>query len=157
MKYRYDAPCGLYCGACGTVLADKEGSYEELAKKWGMKPEDLVCHGCKSETVAVFCQKCTFRDCVVSKKIEYCFQCDDFPCKDLVNFRNDQAAHHSVVLHNLNRMKEVGIEQWLEEQRSRWSCTQCGTSSFWYDTTCRKCGAGLRDCRDEEAALDLSE
>lgn len=153
MKYRYDAPCGLYCGACGTVLADKKGSVKTLAKEWGMKPEQLVCHGCKTETTAVFCRDCKFRDCVAAKGIDYCFQCDEFPCGELVSFRNDKASHHSVVLKNLRRMREIGVEPWLEEQRFRWSCPGCGESFSWYETTCNMCGATLVDCKAEEAEL----
>lgn len=150
MTYRYDAPCGLYCGACGTILADKAGSVDILAKEWGMQPGQLVCHGCKTGTTG----DCTFRDCVASKGIEYCFQCDTFPCDELVRFRNDRASHHSVVLRNLRRMREIGVEQWLEEQRLRWSCPNCGAGSFWYDAECKMCGTPLRDCRAEEADLD---
>lgn len=149
--YRYDAPCGLYCGACGTILADRKGTVEALAEEWGRKPEELVCHGCKSETTAVFCRTCTFRDCVASRGIDYCFQCGDFPCEALAGFRDDPAPHHSVVVRNGLRMREVGLERWLEEQRVRWSCPDCGEPFFWYDASCRTCGASLRDCRAEEA------
>ena len=50
MKYRYDAPSGLYCGAWGTVLADGSGSVEALAEEWGIKPDELGCHGCQTGT-----------------------------------------------------------------------------------------------------------
>lgn len=157
MKYRYDAPCGLYCGACGTVLADKNGSVEALAEEWGMQPDQLVCHGCKTVTTAVFCRDCRFRDCVSSKGIDYCFQCDEFPCGDLLSFRNDQASHHSVVLQNSKRMLDIGVDRWLEEQRVRWSCPSCGASFSWYDTACKSCGAALRDCRADEAELGADD
>jgi len=157
MKYRYDTPCGLYCGACGAVLADKTGTVEELAKKWDMKPDQLVCHGCLTETVAVFCRDCTLRACVLEKGVEHCFECDDYPCDALVAFRNDKASHHSMVLHNSGRMREVGVKQWLEEQKERWSCPGCGRAFSWYETECEACGAALRGCRQEESELDPAE
>ena len=153
MKYRYDAVCGLYCGACGTVLADKNGSVEALAKEWGREPEQLVCHGCKTHVNASFCQDCGFKSCVKSKGIEHCFECEEFPCSMLTDFRNDQAAHHSVVVRNSETMREQGVTRWLEDQRKRWTCSGCGASFSWYDKTCKACGAALRDCEAEEAAL----
>ncbi len=153
-EYHLDAPCGLYCGACGTVLADMRGTVEELAREWEMEPGQLVCHGCRSDTTAVFCRDCRFRSCTASRGVEHCSECGDFPCDELVAFRNDDAPHHSVVLVNLRRMREVGTAAWLEEQRLRWSCPGCGEPFFWYDTACRFCGTALRNCRAEEAALE---
>ncbi|MBN2383365.1 DUF3795 domain-containing protein [bacterium] len=154
MKFRYDTVCGLYCGACKAVMANQTGTVEALAQEWEIKPAELVCHGCKTETIAAFCQDCTFRECVNNKGLEYCFQCSEFPCDELVQFRNDKAPHHSVVLHNSKRMRDMGVPRWLEEQRIRWSCPECGTSFSWYDQTCSTCGAKLYDCRAEEAELD---
>jgi len=31
--------------------------------------------------------------------VDYCFQCKDFPCDKLINFKNDKYEHHSIVLH----------------------------------------------------------
>jgi predicted RNA-binding Zn-ribbon protein involved in translation (DUF1610 family) len=153
MDYCLDAPCGLYCGACGTVLADRKGTVAELAEEWRMEAGHLVCHGCRSDTVAVFCRDCRFRACAASREIDHCSECGEFPCGDLVRFRNDEAPHHSVVLVNLRRIREVGVEAWLEEQRLRWSCPSCGEACYWYDERCRTCGAGLFDSRAEEAGL----
>jgi hypothetical protein len=153
MEYCLDAPCGLYCGACGTVLADRKGTVAELAKEWEMEPGDLVCHGCRSDTVAVFCRDCRFRACTASRGISHCFECRGYPCEELVAFRNDNAPHHSVVLENLRRMRDIGVDAWLEEQRARWSCPGCGEPFFWYDAKCRYCGTGLFDSRAEETGL----
>jgi hypothetical protein len=155
MKYRFDAPCGLYCGACGTILADMRGTREELAREWEMEPGQLVCHGCRTGTVAVFCATCGFRACAAEKGIDNCSRCDDFPCDELVRFRNDKAPHHSVVLTNLRRIREVGVDRWLEEQRVRWSCPGCGEPFSWYDTKCGSCGSELFDSRAEETTLEL--
>ena len=156
MGYRFDAPCGLYCGACPRSMpAGRE--LAELAKLWETDPADLVCRGCLSDTTAVFCRECRFRSCAASKGIEHCFRCDTFPCADLVKFRNDDMPHHSVVLANLARMREAGLEGWLEEQRVRWSCPSCGEPFAWYDEKCGKCGAGLFDSRAEEKTLPREE
>jgi hypothetical protein len=153
MDCLYDGVCGLYCGACRAMLAVKNGSVDALAKEWDMAPGDLVCHGCKSDTNAAFCRDCDFKECAASRGVEHCFECDDFPCETLAGFRSDEAPHHSVVLSNSDRMREVGVARWLEEQKLRWSCPSCNTAFAWYDKTCKACGAALRDCKAEEAEL----
>lgn len=155
MEYRFDAPCGLYCGACPTIRAVGEEGLAGLAKRWEMDPSDLVCHGCLSDTTAVFCRDCGFRSCTRAKGIGNCSECDSFPCENLRRFRNDEAPHHSAVLSNLGRMREIGLEGWLEEQRARWSCPSCGEPFAWYDAKCAKCGADLFDCRAEEKSLPM--
>ena len=82
-----------------------------MANVWETGPADLVCGGCLSEAAAVFGRGCRFRSCAASKGIEHCFRCDTFPCADLVKFRNDDMPHHSVVLANLARMREAGLEE----------------------------------------------
>jgi len=154
VEHRYDAVCGLYCGACRVVQSNEDGSVEALAKEWGKDPEQLVCHGCKSDVLASFCADCDFKSCAASRGIEYCFECGDFPCSELIAFRDDDAAHHSVVLRNSEKMREQGVVRWLEGQRERWLCPECGTRFWWYAKTCATCGTALRDSEVEQTELD---
>jgi hypothetical protein len=41
MDFRYDTSCGLYCGACDVLQANKSGTVETLAQAWGMEPDQL--------------------------------------------------------------------------------------------------------------------
>jgi hypothetical protein len=153
MKYRYDTYCGLYCGACAILLANEKGEAEKRAKEWKMKPEELKCHGCKSETIATFCVTCDLKKCAEDKKVDFCFQCDEYPCARLLEFRKDKWPHHSAVLKNLDFISEKGWDMWLKEQKARWSCSKCGTRFSWYDKTCKSCGGKLYNCEDEEKDL----
>ena len=153
MEYRYDAPCGIYCGACETLHAFREGRLEEHAKLCGEDPALLKCAGCKTDVNATYCVGCHFRDCSRDKGIEFCFECEDFPCAKLVAFRNDECPHHSSVLKNLETIREKGVDEWLKEQEKRWSCPECGKGFTWYDSKCEACGAGLYDCRAEDKDL----
>ncbi len=155
MEYRYDAVCGLYCGACRVVQCNEDGSVDALAKEWGKDPEGLVCRGCKSDVLAAFCRDCDFKSCAASKGVEYCSECSEFPCAVLIEFRDDDAAHHSAVVRNSVAMREQGIPAWLESQRDRWDCPECGTRFWWYAKTCKTCGLALRDSEAEEAEADL--
>jgi len=153
LAFREDTFCGLYCGACDVFQANKRGTVEELAHACEMQPLQLVCHGCKTSTNSVYCVDCDIKACATAKDLEYCFQCADYPCARLVAFRNDDAPHHSAVLHNLDRMRAQGLARWLAEQRARWSCPHCGMEFTWYDRTCTACGAALYNCEAEERDL----
>jgi len=146
MEFRYDAYCGLYCGACGVLIANERDKLEQLAKAWEVEPEKLECHGCKSETSSSFCVSCNIRSCAESKEIDFCFQCEQFPCTRLVEFKNDKYTHHSIILRNLAFIRDKGVGEWLEEQRIRWSCPSCGERFSWYDEICKKCGRKLHNC-----------
>lgn len=153
MKKRLDTYCGLFCGACEVFLANEKGSVEEIAKKWKMKSEDLYCHGCKTDTTSIYCKECEIKLCAQSKELDYCFQCEDFPCEYLMELRNDENPHHSIVLHNLKLIKNMGVKSWIEEQEKRWSCKKCNEKYSWYDDTCSNCGSSVRSCIDDEKEL----
>lgn len=152
---RYDSYCGLYCGACEVLLLGEKGLLEEKAGEWKRKPEDLRCQGCKSDVISVYCRNCDIKMCAEGRGVEYCFECPDFPCPVLKEFRNDEYAHHSVVFHNLNLIREQGLESWLKAQEKRWSCPECGEKFSWYDKKCSRCGARIINCRDEEKDLHI--
>lgn len=152
---RYDTYCGLYCGACRILFANKKNRVEQLASEWKMKPEELICTGCKTDTLSVFCQECEIKQCAKDKGLEFCFMCSDYPCKLITDFKNDDMEHHSIVLHNQDSIKNRGIDSWLKEQKIKWSCPECGESYSWYDNKCSKCGSLLKNSIDDERELDL--
>ena len=55
--------CGFYCGACPTYLAGN-------------------CDGCSAEHRK---GDCFSFDCVTERKLNFCGQCGQFPCDDLIN------------------------------------------------------------------------
>ncbi|TKJ44407.1 hypothetical protein CEE36_01305 [candidate division TA06 bacterium B3_TA06] len=156
MKARYDTYCGLNCGACAVLVANERADEEWIKKAAEMekcKPEDLRCMGCKTDVTAVFCADCGMRLCAREKGVEFCFECDSYPCKTISDFRSDDLPHHSVVFKNLKDIKEKGLEAWLAEQTTRWSCQTCGTRFTWYDENCKGCGTKLYNCKDEDKDL----
>lgn len=154
MKERYDTYCGLYCGSCEVFLANRKGLVDELAREWEMNPADLRCNGCKDELVATFCRSCKIKGCAEDKGIGFCFQCADYPCKILSDFKNDHRPHHSIVLYNLALIKDNGLNKWLKEQEIRWSCPGCGEKYSWYDESCLNCNSVLKNCLDDEKELE---
>ena len=158
MKNRYDTYCGLNCGACPVGLANDRGDtgrINAMAEEWGRLAEELVCGGCKTDKTAVFCTDCRMRLCAREKGLEFCVDCDDFPCSTISDFRNDEAPHHSVVLRNLELIGKLGVKTWLENEARRWSCPECGTRFHWYSETCEECGCSLYNAVSEEKDLEV--
>jgi predicted RNA-binding Zn-ribbon protein involved in translation (DUF1610 family) len=144
MEFTYDAYCGLYCGACTIMLANQNGELESLAKQWEMKVDDLKCFGCKSGQVAIFCTDCEIKACAEDKQLDFCFQCDEFPCARMIEFRDDEKyPYHQVVFNSLEDIRQKGIDTWLKEQDARWSCPNCGERFAWRDEVCKHCGGAV--------------
>lgn len=153
MESRYDSYCGIYCGACDTLAANENGKLWKLARDWNRSPEDLRCHGCKSDVRSIYCANCAMRACAVEKDVEFCFECGEYPCEKLASFRADECPHHTVVIENLETIRNVGVDMWLEAQAERWKCPSCGTRFTWYDKRCKQCDAELYNCEAEEKNL----
>ncbi len=56
--------------------------------------------------------------------------------------------HCKVMFKNLDSLKEKGLEFWLEEQRKKRSCPDCGTPFTWYQETCGQCRRELISIKD---------
>ena len=127
MKERFDSYFGIYCGACSTP----------------------GCNGCKIPNENHWSPDCTFIKCAQDRRIESCCFCSDYPCTDIMAFDTDGYVHHRTILPNGRRLKEVGLEAWLEEQKQRWSCTQCGETYTWFESKCKSCGSDLFNVQAE--------
>ena len=62
MKQELIGKCGFFCGSCPTYLNDS-------------------CMGCLLEHQI---GDCYTRDCVISKEIDYCGECSNFPCDTIL-------------------------------------------------------------------------
>jgi predicted RNA-binding Zn-ribbon protein involved in translation (DUF1610 family) len=155
-QFRYDTYCGLNCGACPVLAANERGDeawIKATAEQWKKKPEDLRCHGCKTDVTAAFCTNCGMRNCARERGLEFCVECDEYPCDKISAFRNDDASHHSVVFTNLAIIKDKGVEAWLASDAKRWACPECGTRFYWYSEKCEECGAVLYNAVKQEKYL----
>ena len=106
-------PCGLSCEKCfahvdGDIrryslkLKEKLGNFHNYAKRFETMLEDPIfkkysdfkdmldyfasenCKGCRNEQCKLF-KLCGVRECHQEKQIDFCYQCDEFPC-DKTNF-----------------------------------------------------------------------
>ncbi|MFW9867086.1 MAG: DUF3795 domain-containing protein [Candidatus Thorarchaeota archaeon] len=126
------APCGIYCGACRQYLLWKK----DLLKERGFK---MGCKGCRIRN-----KNCAFikRDCpsLKKKQIEYCYECEQFPCQNLQKINSQYQERCSVnLIENLKRIEEIGVEKWLQEQNELYKCPECEGEICIHDTECYDC------------------
>ncbi len=160
--FNYDSYCGIYCGACDIMMTYKTGNSYRLALFWneatvkslqkglGLKydesqPFKIECHGCKSDLQFVNCRVCKIRDCAVSRKIEHCIDCENYPCNLTAGMKkNEFSLPHTKENHpNMMTIKQAGVDQWLSEQAKKWKCPECTTNFSWYTSSCTNCGSNL--------------
>ncbi|MBA4379841.1 MAG: hypothetical protein C0393_04015 [Anaerolinea sp.] len=57
-----------------------------------------------------------FQCCALKKSLDFCSECKDFPCATFEGFVAEQAWRREC-RDNLERIKEIGVEDWLAERR----------------------------------------
>ena len=96
MMFEMIAYCGLDCNECkafrATQLRDIEWK-KQIAQHWSdqgeikFKPEDVDCHGCRSDLISGFCRKlCRIRPCAEEKKVKTCAHCNNYLCEKLKEY-----------------------------------------------------------------------
>jgi hypothetical protein len=136
------AVCGLFCPSCTLFIGSTEDPerLKWLANQFGASIKEVKCHGCRADIRSTYCETCKIAKCAVEKGIDFCGECDEFPCDDLKAFQA-QMPHRIELWESHERIREVGWEQWFTEMVERYSCPKCGTINSAYDIACRGCGA----------------
>jgi len=127
------APCGIYCGMCRAYLVKKKDQLQQRGYKQG-------CDGCR-----IRFKKCAFirRDCqsLLKKEIDFCSECVKFPCDNLKKINRTYTERYAVnLIENLKRIKIVGVDKWLQEQKELYTCPECGGEMCIHDEKCYDCG-----------------
>ena len=145
--------CGIYCGTCPSYLAWQENDIEQLerrAQRNGISIEEVHCNGCHSDKVMPSCVECRpgFRKCAREHKVIWCFECTDFPCQRLREFRDIHVeygiSHHEHLIDELQYIKEHGINSWLAKQEKAGRCPKCEKGLYWFTQTCPNCQTQIR-------------
>ncbi len=137
------SPCGLNCSKCfahveGDIrklsreLKEKLGNFDIYAKRFETLLNDPVfkkypdfkimldyfasenCKGCRKENCRLF-KNCGVRSCHQEKKVDFCFQCDDFPCEK-TNFDEDLQKRW-IALNE--KIREIGVEKYYAETKDK--------------------------------------
>ena len=112
------APCGLNCAVCSEALR-----------------EDSPCVGCRNEgRKGEYC---------ANLSDGFCDRCPQYPCREIVDkecwYVNAYPMIESL-MGNLAFIGENGIEQFLQREKVRWTCSDCGGCISVHDGVCYGCG-----------------
>ncbi len=119
------AICGIDCFNCeffhtnidaffAGMPADRRAGFEAR----GMTIDKARCQGCRVSGCPVLDGKCETLACARERKVEFCYDCRDFPCAKLQPLVQN-AAHfpHNLKVYNLCAIKNRGIEAWAAESQ----------------------------------------
>jgi hypothetical protein len=146
------AACGTYCGACPAYInkhSEDEKRFSSGSTKAlkGIPPSNwmdgLLCDGCLSGgMLAAHCQNCAIRLCALNKQENSrCTDCEELPCYRITNLINmGDYLHRKEYLPNLEKIREMGVQEWVKYEEQRWLCRRCGLPMSWYDAECAGCG-----------------
>ena len=137
------APCGLCCETCfahvdGDIrrnsmkLREKLGNFRIYAERFETLLDNPIfkkyqdfeemldylasanCKGCRNEQCKLF-KNCGVRGCHQEKQVDFCYQCDAFPC-DRTNF--DPSLHNGWVMIN-RKIRKIGLEKFYAKAKAR--------------------------------------
>jgi len=127
------APCGMDCNVCSGYLALKN----DLKSKGVKMP---YCKGCRprDKQCAFLKKKC---EKLRNHQIEFCYECSDFPCKNLQHIDKRYATRYRMsLIENLQTIKEHGIDKLIQTQQNKWECPECGGTICCHNGICFSCG-----------------
>jgi len=141
MKPELVAPCGMNRALCvgyfGYTMSGTKRKH--------------TCLGCRSgnmEGGEKFLQrkKCAFlkKHCELlsSQKVEFCFECPDYPCVRLQKLDERYRKKYSMsVIENLNFIQTHGMQKFLNSQKEKYSCPECGATTCVHTNLCYSCSS----------------
>ena len=125
------APCGLDCRLCARAL-----------------DSEAPCPGCNGPDAnkPSFCSdRCGIVLCGKRKENGYtfCDECPEYPCRDVMEKERRYTCAYPLVespLKNLRLIREKGMERFLEREKARWTCGECGGVICVHTGVCSACG-----------------
>ncbi len=110
------APCGIDCGICELYLARENEQLRSYLISKGVPEEKLPCNGCRQieGNCPVIGSQCATYACVVQKEVDYCHECQSFPCSKL-HPSSDRAdvLPHNLKVFNLCTIRRDGEEAFI--------------------------------------------
>ena len=121
------APCGMNCSLCRAYGRDHK-----------------ACLGCRGDDrhKSKSCMACPIKNCemVASGRIKYCFGCDSFPCARLEHLDKRYRTKYGMsMIENLNALRSLGIRRFVENEKKRWACPECGRILCVHKSECIYC------------------
>jgi hypothetical protein len=116
--------CGQFCGDCKIYIAystEDVRAQREIAKGAGklkgrsVSPEQVKCLGCKGSAASLWRNGCAIRSCAEDRGVEFCYQCQVYPCEQLQEFFES----HPEAQNNLRTISKIGPDAWLHSMLTR--------------------------------------
>ena len=121
------APCGMNCGICMAYLREKN-----------------KCPGCRGSDVDknVSCVRCKIKNCEFFQKTKarFCYECEKFPCDRVEHIDKRYRTKYGMsMIENLNKIKEIGLTEFMRIENTRWICPNCGKQICVHNKKCYFC------------------
>ena len=104
---------GLIVGASTNYNYD---NFTELLR-W-IAGQDKPCKGCRNGGGWSWWPDCPVRDCCLSKNLSFCFQCDEFPCSNLLE--GSLIERKRAIIQTNRKIEKLGIDEWLKQLLERY-------------------------------------
>jgi hypothetical protein len=129
IKSKLIAPCGLNCVICRGYLLNKKNK----------------CPGCWGDNVnkSNSCVRCKIKNCdnLTKTKSIFCFECAEFPCLRIKQLdKRYRTKYNMSVLENLENIKKLGVRKFVQNEKIRWTCSECGGIICVHTGYCSNCG-----------------
>lgn len=122
------APCGMDCGICLAYLRDRNR-----------------CMGCMAASGPKqhHCDVCSIKVCTKrAKGTTFCFDCSRYPCRRLRQLDTRYRTRYGMsMIENLDRIRDQGLDAFVERENVRWACPTCGRPICVHDRRCYACGS----------------
>lgn len=103
-KHPLFSACGLNCGLCPRYQMDGNSK----------------CPGCSGEGFMTKHPPCGVLSCSQRKGLEYCYLCDEYPCKKYDSAdQSDSFITHLYQLSDMEKAKSIGIDAYMREQAEK--------------------------------------
>jgi hypothetical protein len=121
------APCGIICDLC-----------------LGFQREKNRCCGCNNiGNKPYHCTVCSIKTCSEKNGDEklLCYDCAKFPCRRIKDLdKRYRLKYGESPIGNLTEIKEIGLAQFIEIEKEKWKCSQCGQLLCVHKEVCLSCG-----------------
>ena len=124
------APCGMNCAICSRYL-----SYLNNLNR-------SQCIGCRprNEVCKYLFQKCTGINHSSKGDAAFCYDCDQFPCKQINRMDDRYRKNYAMsVKDNLLFIDQMGIKKFIKEQQQKYQCPKCGNLISIHNRKCFNC------------------
>ncbi len=117
------AICGIDCFNCEFFHTNVDDFFAKMPPERkaafaarGMTIDKVRCQGCRKTGCTAIDGKCETLACAQQRKVEFCFECKDFPCSRLQPLAEAaERVPHNLKVYNLSAIKNRGIEAWAAE------------------------------------------